>query len=171
MWGAIVAVDEAGGIGKMGLTPWRIPEDLAFFKKATQGGVLLMGRVTWEEIGRPLLGRQMVVVTSAEPSPSAPGVAFVKSVREGRTFAESTGRPLWVIGGVRVWEEMWDRISLVHITRVVGVHGADRFWGHDLAREGWAKVAERPIDRLDQRVAVTETWVLHHHIVPKAAPF
>ena len=60
----VVAVDREGGIGRNNQLLCHIPEDLAHFKKLTMGGVLVMGRRTYESIGRPLPGRRTVVLTS-----------------------------------------------------------------------------------------------------------
>ena len=62
----IVAMDEKGGIGKQNQLPWHLPSDLKRFKKLTMGHHLVMGRKTYETIGKPLPGRKMIVVISSE---------------------------------------------------------------------------------------------------------
>ena len=69
----IVARARNGAIGRDGTLPWRLPEDLAFFKRTTMGHPIVMGRRTWESIGRPLPGRRNIVVSrQSASSPAAP---------------------------------------------------------------------------------------------------
>lgn len=75
---AIVAVSSNGVIGKDNQLPWHLPEDLAYFKRVTMGHPVIMGRKTYESIGRPLPGRMNIVLTSNkewQPAPSADGTA------------------------------------------------------------------------------------------------
>ena len=77
---AIAAVSENGVIGTGGTIPWRIPEEFAWFKKATMGHTLVMGRKTYESIGRPLPGRRMLVLSR---TPRAiPGVTVLGGLEE-----------------------------------------------------------------------------------------
>ncbi len=62
----IVAVARNGVIGRNGALPWRLPEDLAHFKRTTMGSPIIMGRKTWESIGRPLPGRRNIVVSRSK---------------------------------------------------------------------------------------------------------
>ena len=75
---AIVAMSLNRAIGKDNKLPWRIPEDLRWFKKLTTGNVIIMGRRTWESIGKPLPNRESIVVTRSE----IPGVRTVRTLRE-----------------------------------------------------------------------------------------
>jgi dihydrofolate reductase len=73
-------------IGDRGRIPWRLPEDFAHFKATTMGGVLVMGRATYDSIGRPLPGRSTVVVTR-DPEWSADGVLVAHSLQEALDLA------------------------------------------------------------------------------------
>ena len=78
----IVAVAENGVIGRNGDLPWRIPADLKFFKETTMGKPIVMGRKTWQSIGRPLPGRDNIVVTRDKDF-SAPGATVVVGLDGG----------------------------------------------------------------------------------------
>ena len=82
----IVAVDEKNGIGKSGGLPWRLPSDLKRFKKITMGHHLLMGRKTYETIGRPLPGRVMIIVTRNKDF-QPEGCIIVNSIDAGIDYA------------------------------------------------------------------------------------
>ena len=111
----IAAVARNGTIGRGGRLPWRLPDDLARFKRLTLGHTVLMGRRTWESLGRPLPGRRNVVLTH-DVSFAAPGCEVVHSVREGRALA--TGGELYVIGGAAVYAAFMpfsDRLFITHV--------------------------------------------------------
>jgi dihydrofolate reductase len=110
-------------IGKDGGIPWRFPEDMRWFKMHTTGTALVMGRKTWASIGRPLLGRdQIVVVVSRAPAAVAarhPGVGAVGSLGAAIDYAASRGATtLSVIGGGEIYEEampLADEMLLTHV--------------------------------------------------------
>ena len=77
----IVAIDSAGGIGINNTLPWRLPEDLAHFKRTTSGHPIIMGRKTFDSIGRPLPNRRNIVVTRNHAW-SHPGVESVSSLEQ-----------------------------------------------------------------------------------------
>lgn len=92
-------------IGDAGSIPWRISEDFAHFKAVTMGGVLLMGRATWDSIGRPLPGRTSIVLTrSTSWQPGFEGVHVAHSLEEALALAASLGGELFVVGGAQVYE-------------------------------------------------------------------
>ena len=78
----IVAVEQSGGIGKQGNIPWRLRDDLKLFKQTTMGHHLIVGRVTYESIGKALPGRHMLVITR-QPDYQAPGCQVVHSLDAG----------------------------------------------------------------------------------------
>jgi dihydrofolate reductase len=100
----VAAVARGGVIGRDGTIPWRLPEDVAFFKELTTGHVVVMGRRTWESIPdrfRPLPGRRNVVVTRNREW-AAEGSERAGSVEEALALAEGTER-VFVIGGAEVY--------------------------------------------------------------------
>src|SRR5262245_41581138 len=99
----IVARARNGVIGRAGTLPWRLPEDLAHFKRSTMGHPMVMGRHTWASIGRALPGRRSIVV-SRNPSFSAPGAEVVSSLDAALEVAGDVPE-VFVIGGTQLFEE------------------------------------------------------------------
>lgn len=99
----IVATDLDDGIGYSGQLPWpKIPEDMARFRDRTMGDVVIMGRKTYDSIGRPLPGRTNVVLTKNEWF-NPKGVITVGSMDEALSHNEVYNRPAWIIGGQKVY--------------------------------------------------------------------
>jgi dihydrofolate reductase len=95
----IAAVARNGVIGHAGTIPWRVPGEQAFFKATTLGHTLLMGRATYDSIGRPLPGRATIVLTR-DPSWSADGVLTAASIEDALALAEGD---VYVAGGAAVY--------------------------------------------------------------------
>jgi dihydrofolate reductase len=91
-------------IGDHGRIPWHLSEDFAHFKATTMGGVLVMGRATYDSIGRPLPGRTTVVLTR-DPAWSAPGVLVAHSLEEALALAADQPGETFVVGGAQVYEQ------------------------------------------------------------------
>jgi dihydrofolate reductase len=100
----VAAVAATGVIGKDGGLPWQLPEDLKHFKRLTLGHPVIMGRRTWESLGRALPGRDNIVVTS-QPGYDAPGASVAGSLEAA--LALCAGEPVaFVIGGSRLFAEV-----------------------------------------------------------------
>jgi dihydrofolate reductase len=141
----IVATDEQGGIGRDGELPWRLPEDLKRFKALTLGKPVVMGRKTWDSIGKPLPGRQNIVVTR-QPGLLIPGATVVDSLQAAFAAAGEAAE-ICVIGGAEIYRLALPYASLVHLTRVHATVKADtQFPPLDGAL--WEEVAreDRPAD-------------------------
>ncbi|MGE0392873.1 MAG: dihydrofolate reductase [Vicinamibacterales bacterium] len=111
----IAAVGANGVIGRDGGLPWHLPEDLKRFKALTMGHTLVMGRETYDAIGRPLPGRRTIVVTR-QAAWSAPGVDVAHSVDEALLMA---GRgAVFVAGGGEIYRQCLDRADVLHLTLV-----------------------------------------------------
>ncbi len=114
----VVAAAENGVIGRDGDLPWQLPADLAHFKKVTLGKPIVMGRRTWESIGRPLPGRTNIVVTR-NPAYSAPGAVVVSSLDEATDQARDLGASeLMVIGGAGLYAAALPLAGRILLTRV-----------------------------------------------------
>ena len=100
----VAAVADNGVIGADGDIPWRIPEDFAHFKRTTLGHTLVMGRATFDSIGRPLPGRTTIVLTR-DPQWTADGVLVASSLAAALTLAEDLPGDVMVVGGARVYDE------------------------------------------------------------------
>src|SRR5207248_10426390 len=99
----IAAVARNGAIGKNNQLLVRIPEDLRFFKRTTLGCPVIMGRKTWDSIGRPLPGRRNIVVTR-DPQWRTDGAERAGSLREALALAATSGK-VFVIGGAQIYAE------------------------------------------------------------------
>ncbi len=97
---AVAAMAANRVIGDAGRIPWHLPEDLRWFKELTMGGTLLMGRVTYESIGRPLPGRRTIVLSRREGL-QIPGVAVIRDLSQLQQAA-GTGE-VFVVGGAEVY--------------------------------------------------------------------
>ena len=100
----VAAVADNGVIGVDGDIPWRISEDFAHFKATTMGHTLLMGRATYESIGRPLPGRTTIVLTR-DPDWSAEGVLVAGSLEAALDTAAGLPGDVMVVGGAAVYAE------------------------------------------------------------------
>lgn len=117
----IVAVADDGAIGIGGGLPWHISEDLKYFKRVTMGAPVIMGRGTWESIGRPLPGRLNIVLTRRD----IPGVLCVRSLEEAFEAAGDVPE-CFVIGGATVYRSALDMVDKLYITCVhTKISGAD----------------------------------------------
>jgi dihydrofolate reductase len=104
--GLIVATDRAGVIGKDGSLPWTKPADLQRFRRITEGSALVMGRRTWDSIGKPLKGRHILVVTHRPIESPPPGVESVASLEGALARASSLGVPrAWIAGGETIYRQ------------------------------------------------------------------
>src|SRR6185503_6189733 len=100
---AIFAMSENRVIGKNNQLPWHLPADLKHFKKVTLGKPILMGRKTYESIGRPLPGRCNVVITR-DANYQAPGCVVVNSIEKALT-ATKENNEIFIIGGALLYQE------------------------------------------------------------------
>ena len=117
---AVVAMDPNRLIGRDGSLPWHLPEDLAFFKKTTLGHPVLMGRKTFESIGRPLPKRRNIVLTR-DRSWSHPGVEVIHSPDE---IPDLDG-DIFVIGGAEIYKMLSSRIAGWLVSHVHDAHEGD----------------------------------------------
>lgn len=116
---AIVAIADNFAIGKGNDLPWHLPEDLKFFKRTTLGKPVLMGRKTFDSLGRPLKGRLNIVLSSQESLELPEGVLLCHDLTNAieQLKAEAT-EEAFVIGGGRVYEQSLDMLDRLYITRV-----------------------------------------------------
>ena len=141
----VVAVDENGGIGRAGQLPWHLPDDLRRFKQLTLGKPIVMGRKTWDSIGRPLPGRHNIVV-SRQPGLELPGATVVASLEAAFTAAGDAPE-ICVIGGAEIFRLTLPLTDVVHLTVVHATLPADtRLAPFD--PDAWIEVARerRPPD-------------------------
>ncbi len=135
----VVAVSENGIIGRDGGLPWRLPEDLKHFRRLTLGNTVLMGRKTFESLGKPLEGRANWVL-SRDPA-YAPAGARVFRDLDAALAAEPQGA-LLVIGGAELYRQTLSHARRLELTRVhAQVEGDTLFPHYDPAQ--WHETARR----------------------------
>ncbi|MGZ5780850.1 MAG: dihydrofolate reductase, partial [Burkholderiaceae bacterium] len=113
----IVATDTQRGIGINNQLPWRLPEDLAFFKRTTSGHPIIMGRKTFDSIGRPLPNRRNIVITR-NPEWKHEGVEAVTSLQAAAKLVGDT--EAFIIGGAQIYVEalpLTDRLIVTEIDK------------------------------------------------------
>src|SRR4051812_31880987 len=137
----VVAVADNGAIGLRGKLPWRIPEDLKFFKAATMGHAIIMGRKTWDEVGKPLPGRRNIVV-SRQRGLSLEGAEIAASLEEGIALARQTDDEPFVIGGSAIFAAAIPHATKILWTEVHREVEADTFFP-PFDRSEWRETARR----------------------------
>jgi dihydrofolate reductase len=138
----VVAVARNGVIGVDGGLPWRIPEDLARFKEITMGHALIMGRQTFESIGRPLPGRINIVLTRRRDW-SHEGVEVARSLDEALQAAASMGVDAFIIGGAEVYRSALEHAERIELTEVDAEPEGDT-WFPEIDWSQW-----RQVERVD----------------------
>ena len=101
-------------IGRDGDIPWHLPEDFKWFKQTTMGGILVMGRKTYESIGRPLPGRQTVVLSRS--ATQIEGVQIIRDLSEIQTLVGN--QTIWLAGGGEIYAQLLPHCSELYLTRV-----------------------------------------------------
>lgn len=115
---AIVAMSRNGVIGKDNQIPWYLPADLKYFKKTTLGHHVIMGRKSFESIGRPLPNRTNIVITR-DPFFVATGCIIAHSVEEALQIAEANGEEeVFIIGGGEIYRQSWPYLDRIYLTKV-----------------------------------------------------
>ena len=121
----VVAVSKNNVIGKDGKLPWHFPADLKFFRRLTTGHAVIMGRKTFDGLGKALPDRQNIVVSRQAHSEVA-GVEFVTSVAAAIRRAKSDR--VFIIGGASIYGETMDSIDGVYLTRIDRAYEGDAFY-------------------------------------------
>lgn len=119
---AIVAMSSNRVIGREGKLPWHFPEDLKFFKSTTLGHPILMGRATFDSIGRPLPGRQNIVLSHTMLPRE--GVTVIRSAAE-LPQACGSSETVFIIGGARVFEELLPQCDGLYLTWITAPYEGD----------------------------------------------
>jgi dihydrofolate reductase len=121
----IAAMTPSGTIGRSGQLPWRLSADLQRFKALTMGHHLIMGRKTYDSLGRPLPGRTSIVITRQGSLPVPPGVLIAPSLEEAIDMAGGDEEP-FVIGGAEIFQLALSRVNRLYVTWIEAeVFGGD----------------------------------------------
>lgn len=122
----VVAMDAARGIGLNNGIPWRLKEDMQLFKRLTMGHPILMGRKTWESLGRPLPGRQNIVLTR-NADYVAEGAVVITDLAQLETL-DLQDPEIMVIGGAQLYAQMLPQMQRLHVSEVQGSHEVDTWF-------------------------------------------
>jgi dihydrofolate reductase len=142
----IVAIDAQRGIGAHNTLPWRLPEDMAFFKKTTTGHTVVMGRKTFDSIGRALPNRRNIVITRnpdwrhADVETAASLDASAELIGDAEAF---------IIGGAQIYAGALDRADRLLVTEIAKTFGCDTFFPPIDMRK-WQEVARETHHSADQ---------------------
>jgi len=154
----VVAVARNGVIGNGGALPWRLSVDLQRFKRLTMGHTLLMGRKTYESIGKLLPGRSTVLL-SRNPEYRVPGARVVPNIEAALSGLPQDQVP-FVVGGAEVYRLAWPLVGYLHLTQVLAdVPGDTRLEPLDL--KGFDRIEQEmvPADPRNEWPSVYELWV------------
>jgi dihydrofolate reductase len=121
---AIAAMSLNRVIGDGNKIPWHLPEDFKWFKQMTTGNVIVMGRKTFESIGKPLPNRETIVLSRSDFS--FPGVRTIKQIEELNALSE--GRQIFICGGAQIYEQTLPLCSDLYLTLVKREVSGDTFF-------------------------------------------
>lgn len=138
----IAAIGKNNALGKDNRLLWQLPKDLKHFKTLTENHPIVMGRKTYESIGRALPNRTNIVI-SQKKDWFQEGILIVSTIKEALKFAKKIDENVFVIGGGKIYEQTIDLADKLEITRVDGDFEADVFFPK-INLKVWRKVNEVP---------------------------
>jgi len=157
----IVAKGENNGIGVKGNLPWHISEDLKYFKEKTKGFPVIMGRTTFDSIGRPLPGRKNIVLSRS--CNQIPGVTVVGSFEEAYSEAEGFEK-CFVIGGASIYRAAINDMDKLYVTDVhTEVNEADAFFP-EIDESKWERESVSPIST-DEASGLAYEFIVYKRII------
>ena len=135
----LVAADEHNVIGKNNQLPWHLPGDLKYFRNQTWGMPILMGRKTFDSIGKPLPGRKSIVITRNADWSHA-GVSVVHSISGAIEKAKQWGvKEIFVIGGAEIFRDAFSQADRIYLTRIHHQFEGDVFFP-EIREDQWKQV-------------------------------
>jgi dihydrofolate reductase len=137
----VVAYARNRVIGRDNALPWKLPGDLAHFKRTTLGHPIVMGRKTWESLGRPLPGRRNIVI-SRDAGYAAAGATVVRDIDAALSACEDTDE-VFVIGGAQIYAAVLDRADRIVATEVAADVDGDAYFPY-LPAFQWREVSREP---------------------------
>lgn len=154
----LLAADENNVIGKNNQLPWHLPNDLKYFKNQTWGMPILMGRKTFESIGKPLQGRKSIVITRNHWNYD--GVEVVHSVDEAIEKAKQFGvKEIFVIGGAEIFRSAFSQANRIYLTRIHHRFDGDVYFP-EVSANDWNLVQSRfcPADEKNKYPHTFQVW-------------
>jgi len=162
MLSVIVAVADNGVIGNGNQLPWRLPDDLKRFKALSLGKPIVMGRKTFDSIGRPLPGRLNIVI-SRQPGLEIPGCTVVTSI-DAAIAAAQPAPEIVIVGGADIYRQALPEVQVIHLTRVHAHIEGDAVFP-ELQERQWREVAKE-YHPADERHAHAFTFSTLERVVP-----
>ena len=162
MLSILVAVADNGVIGSGNQLPWRLPDDLKRFKALSLGKPIVMGRKTFDSIGRPLPGRLNIVI-SRQPGLQIPGCSVVTSLDEAIAAAQPAPEVV-IIGGADIYRQILPQVHAIHLTRVHAEIAGDVMFP-ELNEPEWREVAKE-YHPADERHAHAFTFSTLERVAP-----
>ena len=140
----IVAMTKSRVIGKDGALPWHLSEDLKLFKAHTTGNIVIMGRKTFDSIGRPLPNRRNIVVSkSIQDDEKVPGVEYFPDLEHAVAAAQGGEGRIFIIGVASIYHQMIERADRLYISLVDGEFEGDTYFP-EIKDDVWKVVATEP---------------------------
>ena len=140
----IVAMTKSRVIGKDGALPWHLSEDLKLFKAHTTGNIIIMGRKTFDSIGRPLPNRRNIVVSRGiKDSEKVAGVEYYPDLDHAIAAAQEGDGRIFIIGGASIYHQMIEKADRLYISLVDGEFEGDTYFP-EIKDELWKVVATEP---------------------------
>jgi dihydrofolate reductase len=133
------AMDKNRAIGLNNQLPWHLPEDLKYFKRVTMGKPIAMGRKTYDSIGRPLPGRENIVITRSQGT-TIEGCTVIHDVKD---LLKREDEELFVIGGAEIFKEIMPYADRLYITEIREVFEADTFFP-EINMGNWELIESTP---------------------------
>lgn len=133
----VVAVDRKNGIGADNDLLWRLPADMKHFKETTMDGTIIMGRKTYESIGRALPGRENIIITRTPFS--AEGIVCVTSIAEA--YQQSTRENIYIIGGGQVYDQTLNDMDRLYVTYVDAAFPEATIFFPEVSCTDWTEIS------------------------------
>ena len=159
----IVAAAQNNAIGKDGKLPWHLPNDMRYFKNVTWGMPVVMGRKTFDALGKVLPGRKNIVITR-QPGWQADDIVVVKNIEDAIFVAKETdAKEVMVIGGGEIYKTLFDKARRIYLTRVEAEPEADTFFP-PINKEQWYLVSQQNHEA-DEKNAYNHSFQVWERIV------
>src|SRR5688572_18992255 len=155
----LVAADENNVIGKDNKLPWHLPNDLKYFKNLTWGMPILMGRKTFDSIGKPLPGRKSIVITR-NTEWKQENVDVVHSIEDAINLAKQNDiKEIFVIGGAEIFKTSFDKADRIYLTRIhYQVEGDVYFPSIDVDKWKLVKAKRAEVDEKNAYAHTFQIW-------------
>ena len=153
----IVAVAENGVIGDQNKLLWHLPGDLKRFKLLTMGHYIIMGRKTFESIGKPLPGRTSIVI-SRNPDWKFEGVISAVNIHDAIEQIDKDDDEPFIIGGAEIYKQALPFVSKIYLSRVMASYEGDAFFHFE--NNGWVLLSSEEIPAPDEEAPahIYEVW-------------